>query len=135
MSSTTKTKTAKAPATTVITPEVKTRIVEYVNNAGTSGKFLNFEENNQGIKFAVWMSNENIAQYKVRPGTAFQIVAELHVPANQKGTGVKGVPAVLEPIREYEGQKQQVLNPFKFSDGIVATLQPVVDPNEMTDGD
>lgn len=135
MSSTTKTKTAKASATTVITPAVKTRIVEYINSAGANGKYLNFQENNQDIKFSVYMSNEDIQKFMPRVGTAFQIATELHTPANERGTGTKGVPARLVPVTTYEGQKQQVLNPFNFVAGIVATFQPEVDEDSVTEGD
>ena len=135
MSSTTKTKMAKAQATTIITPDVKTRIVEYINQANAGGKFLNFQENNQGIKFAVYMDNATLEVFKPQVGTMFQVLSNLHKPANVKGTGTKTVPAVLVPVTEYEGQKQQVLNPYAFRDGIVKTLQPEVNPADLTSGD
>ena len=137
MTAKTQTKTAKASATTVITPDVKTRIVRYVTNTKRDlGKYLNFEENNQGIKFSVYMDNANLAKYMPREGTAFQIVSELHVPANMEGTGTKTVPAVRVPVTEYEGQKQQVLNPWKFVAGIVGQpFQQEVNPADLTSGD
>lgn len=137
MTAKTQTKTAKAQATTVITPEVKTRIVKYINDTKRGlGKYLNFEENNQGIKFSVYMDNANLAKYMPREGTVFQIVSELHVPANMEGTGTKTVPAVPVPVTEFEGQKQQVLNPWKFATGIVGKpFQPEVNPADLTSGD
>ena len=136
MSSATKTKMAKAQATTIITPDVKTRIVEYINSAGAGGKYLNFQENNQGIKFSVYMDNENLKKYTPRIGTMFQVVSALHTPANERGTGTKSVPAKLVPVTTYEGQKQQVLNPFNFVAGIVGEpFQPEVNPADLTSGD
>ena len=86
MTTSTKTKSAKATATTDNTPETVTLTVASVDNGAKNGKFVRFVANQRNIQWQVYMTDAKVMAHKINEGSRLTVVASSIKIANAYDT-------------------------------------------------
>ena len=75
MTTSTKTKSEKAPATTDTTPKTVTLTVAAVDNGAKNGKFVRFVANKRNIQWQVYMTDAKVMAHKINEGSKLTVLA------------------------------------------------------------
>jgi hypothetical protein len=75
MTTSTQTKSAKAAASTVTTPETVTLTVASVDPGAKNGKFVRFVANKRNIQWQVYMTDAKVMAHKINEGSKLTVLA------------------------------------------------------------